>query len=312
MSVLLKFTVSLFRFSIYIYLYIYAESNHPSHCRESIPYSQALRVVERCATPNDRDRLLNLKEKLVNRHYPEELVDNKFELAKQKNRRSLIFANRKKNQSDKKVRCIFTHNKVNSPLHMWIRQSKKLLARNDEAKEIGAKIQIGSRQPKNLLRLVGGYKAGQGASKTPPDAGCFKCQKCRVSCPILNETKTFRSTNTGKIYKTRQHLDCNSDWLIYLSTCKKCKGQYVGKSKTPFKLRHSNHKQEVKKNIGGLGHHYGAKGKCDYKDMLVTLIEQVAEKNLKFLAEREIWWQHQLRVFIENGGNCHCYRKDFK
>ena len=85
---------------------------------------------------------------------------------------------------------------------MWIRQSKKLLARNDEAKEIGAKIQIGSRQPKNLLRLVGGYKAGQGVSKTPPDAGCFKCQKCRVSCPILNETKTFRSTNTGKFTKS--------------------------------------------------------------------------------------------------------------
>ena len=69
-------------------LYLDFKSNHPSHCRESIPYSQALRVVERCATPNDRDlQLLNLKEKLVDRHYPEELVDKKFELAKQKNRR---------------------------------------------------------------------------------------------------------------------------------------------------------------------------------------------------------------------------------
>ena len=137
---------------------------------------------------------------------------------------------------------------------------------------------------------MGGYKAGQGVAKMPPNTGCFKCQTCRVSCPILNETKTFRSTNTGKIYKIRQHLDCNSDWLIYLSTCKKCKGQYVGKSKTPFKLRHSNHKQEVKKNIGGLWHHNGVKGKCDYKDMSVTLIEQVGGKKLRFLAEREIWW----------------------
>ena len=34
-------------------------------------------------------------------------------------------------------------------------------------------------------------------------------------------------------------------------------GQYVGKGETPFKLRHSNHKQEIKKKIGGLGHHYG-------------------------------------------------------
>ena len=177
-------------------------------------------------------QLLNLKEKLVNRNYPEELVDTKFELAKQKNRRSLIFGNRNRNKGQKKVRCIFTHNKVNPPLHMWIRQSKKLLARNDEAKEIGAKIQIGSRQPRNLLRIVGGYKDGKGVPKTPEDAGCFKCKKCRVSCPILNETKTFKSTNTGKVYKVKQHLECNSNWLIYLCSCKNCRGQYVGKSKT--------------------------------------------------------------------------------
>ena len=160
--------------------------------------------------------------------------------------------------------------------------------------------------------LIFDNKEGQGVAKTPQDAGCFKCQKCRVSCPILNETKTFRSTNTGKVYRIRQHLDCNSDWLIYLATCRKCQGQYVGKSKTIFKVRHSNHKQEIKKSVGGLGHHYGQKGRCEYKDLSITLIEQVAQKSMKFLADIELWWQHQLRVFIENGGNCHCYRKDFK
>jgi hypothetical protein len=45
----------------------------------------------------------------------------------------------------------------------------------------------------------------------------------------------------------------------------------VGKSKTVFKLRHSNHKQEVKK--------------------------QVKEKTFEFLAKRELYWQHQLRVY---------------
>ena len=296
-------------------LYLEFDSNHPSHCKESIPYSQALRVVERCATTQDRDmQLNNLKEKLLERKYPEEVVDAKFKLAKKRDRRNLIFGNRSGNKSDDKVRLIFTHNKVNPPIHAWMRQCKKLLARNDEAKALGSRIQISSRQPKNLLRIAAGYKDGKGVRKTPPDEnpGCFKCNHCKVSCPILEQTKIFKSTNTGKIYKIRQHIDCDSDWLIYLSTCKKCKGQYVGKSKTPFKKRHSNHKQEIKKNVGGLGHHYGSKGKCEYKDMSITLIERVSEKNLKFLADRELWWQHQLRVFVENGGNGHCYRKDFK
>ena len=293
-------------------LYLEFNSNHPSHCREGIPYSQALRVVERCTTPEDQDtQLVNLKEKLLARKYPEKIIEEKFTSAKKKNRREMIFG-RKNKKNDDKIRLIFTHNKINPPVHMWMRQCKDLLTKNDEAKALGNRIQISTRQPKNLLRMAGGYRGEQGVQKIPNDAGCFKCNRCKVSCPILNQTKTFSSTNTGKSYKIRQHLDCTSDWLIYLSTCKKCKGQYVGKSKTPFKLRHSNHKQEIKKSVGGLGHHYGPKGKCGYSDMSVTLIEQVAVKTFKFLANRELWWQHQLRVYVQNGGNCHCYRKEFQ
>ena len=49
----------------------------------------------------------------------------------------------------------------------------------------------------------------------------------------------------------RQKVTCDSDWVVYLGTCKKCQGQYVGKSQTVFKKRHSNHKQEVKRKIRG-------------------------------------------------------------
>ena len=84
----------------------------------------------------------------------------------------------------------------------------------------------------------------------------------------------------------------------------------MGKSKTPFKIRHSNHKQEIRKKIGGLGHHYGGGGGCGYDNFSVTIIEQVRIKTMDFLAERETFWQHQLRVYVENGGNGHCYRKD--
>ena len=85
----------------------------------------------------------------------------------------------------------------------------------------------------------------------------------------------------------------------------------MGKSKTKFKLRHSNHKQEIKKKTGGLGHHYNeTSGGCGYENFSVILIEQVREKTVEFLAEREVYWQHQLRTFVENGCRAHCYRKE--
>ena len=178
---------------------------------------------------------------------------------------------------------------------------------------MGDRIQICSKQPKNLLRIAGGVKNGpKGGNKPHPNAGSYKCNHCKVSCPILNESKTFRSTNTSKVYKIRQKITCDSDWVIYLGTCKQCQGQYVGKSQTVFKKRHSNHKQEVKRKIGGLGHHYGGDGGCGYQNISITLIEQVEVRTPEFLAERELYWQHQLRAYIENGGNAHCRKKEFK
>ena len=289
-------------------------SNHPQHCKKAIPYSQALRVVERCSTEENRDNhLTNLKNKFEERHYPTDLINEQFGRAKQEERKNLIFGERKNNRKKNgKVNFIFTYNQTNPPIHMWLRECRKQLERNYEAKAIGSKIQISYKQPKNLQKIAGGCKNGvEGGSRPPPDAGCFKCGKCRVFCPKLEETKFFTSTATKKRYPIKQKVSCTSDWVIYLGTCSKCKGQYVGKSQTVMKLRHSNHKQEIKKVVGGLGHHYGGPGGCGYENLTLTLIEQVEEKNMQFLAERELYWQHQLRVYIENGYRNHCRKKEF-
>ena len=45
-------------------------------------------------------------------------------------------------------------------------------------------------------------------------------------------------------YKIREglHLDCNSENVIYLVTCKKCKNQYVGSCITRFRTRFNNYR----------------------------------------------------------------------
>ena len=131
-----------------------------------------------------------------------------------------------------------------------------------------------------------------------------------MACPILKEGRTFTSTNTHKKYTIRQKVNCDSDYIIYLGTCKRCKGQYVGKSKNSFKKRHSGHKQEIKNRNGGLGQHYGGMRGCGYDNVSIMIIEQVERGNLDLLAKREVFWQHQLRAYIENGGKAHCIKKE--
>ena len=104
-------------------------------------------------------------------------------------------------------------------------------------------------------------------------------------------------------------MNCKSRFVIYLATCQKCSGQYVGKATTEFRVRHSNHRQEIKNKIGGLGNHYGGGG-CGYENLKIQIIDQVEIGDKKALAEAEVYWQNQLRVYIQNGGNAHCRRKE--
>ena len=91
------------------------------------------------------------------------MISSQFEKAKHTNRKNLIFQERKKkNLDENRVRLIFTHNQANPPIHMWLRDCKRHLERNDQAKEIGKRIQVAHRQPKNLQKIVGGCKSGSG------------------------------------------------------------------------------------------------------------------------------------------------------
>ena len=290
------------------------KSNHPTHCKDAIVYSQALRVVQLCSQPEAAKlHLEKLSKKFEDRNYPEEVIEKSFRKATSIPRKDLIFGQRKnKSLNDKKVRLVFTYNSKNPPLHKWLREGKRFLT-SPEGKEIGRNLQIVNKQPKNLKQLVTGIKQSQQSNRVPPseNPGCFKCKKCRVVCPVLTEGRTFKSKNTKKQYNIVHHLTCDSAYVIYLVSCKRCGGQYVGKSTTPFKKRHSNHKQEIKHNIGGLGQHMGPNHHCKYEDISVILIEQVRHGDSITLERREQYWQHQLRCFVENGGNAMCIRKDY-
>ena len=125
-------------------------SNHPQHCKEGIVYSQALRVIERCSKPEDINKNLDiLKEKLLQRNFPSILIDRKFGKAKSIDRKQILRRKPKSNY-DNKIRGIFTHNKGGPPIHQWIREGKKQLIKNEKAKLIGDRIQIGWKQPKKM------------------------------------------------------------------------------------------------------------------------------------------------------------------
>ena len=53
---------------------------------------------------------------------------------------------------------------------------------------------------------------------------------------VNDQIKSGEISLEGVVHNIKQNFDCDSSWAIYLCSCKQCGGQYVGKSKTPFKL----------------------------------------------------------------------------
>ena len=150
-------------------------------------------------TRRQRKRIRKIERKIQREKLPWKNNHRKFEKASKKDRRALIFQNRRnENSGGKKVRFMFTHNEANPPIHTWVRLCKPLLERSAAAKKIGQKIQICTKQPRNLQKILGGCKDKQRVSQNiPVDAGCSKCdKKCKVSCPMMKEGNSFKSTRT--------------------------------------------------------------------------------------------------------------------
>ena len=65
-----------------------------------------------------------MREKLEMRNYPTKILDKKIAQA-QKNKRGAILRRKPKKKADDKIRLVFTHNKANPPLHIWIKGVQK-------------------------------------------------------------------------------------------------------------------------------------------------------------------------------------------
>ena len=76
-----------------------------------------------------------------------------------------------------------------------------------------------------------------------------------------------------------------------------------------FKRPHLGHEQKIKNTIGGLGHHYGGTRGCGYDSISMQIIEKVNQGDHAHLANREVYWQNQIRCFVQYGTGGHCYQK---
>ena len=100
---------------------------------------------------------------------------------------------------------------------------------------------------------------------------------------------------------------------IYLMECRKCKTQYVGKSKTALNIRLINQRSNAYKptndSIPACKHFHG-NGHDFTRDAKFTIIEQIKDANQKpqeeishIILQREYFWINKLKTLTPLGFN---------
>ena len=79
---------------------LHAESNHPKSLKDSIPYSQALRIKTICSTTSEFNKNCEIiTKKIKERGYPENLVNEQVDKMKNLKKKQLLLTNKRKMQN---------------------------------------------------------------------------------------------------------------------------------------------------------------------------------------------------------------------
>ena len=147
---------------------------------------------------------------------------------------------------------------------------------------------IAHKKNKNIKDLLVRAKLPKFESDKPKRlvTGMKKCGKACPICPFIDETKTI----TGKDFKWKigKQVTCETNNIIYLINCEKCKKRYIGESERSLKDRISEHKGYIKNKYldKATGSHFNERGHS-IENMKVCIIEKTKKSSEQYRKERE-------------------------
>ena len=175
-------------------------------------------------------------------------MDRQFEKALAVERSSLL---QKTAKAKKKVfPFVINYNPRLPNVNQIIRRNLHLLNSNSQLQETFPNNSIfpAYRRGKNLKEILAPSKF-KTHSNNESLHGCTKCNKrCDLCKNYFAESCSFKSSATSRYSSIKQNVTCTTRNAIYLATCIKCDKQYVGSTKTEFKVRFRNHKSDMKNN----------------------------------------------------------------
>ena len=223
--------------------YLLYSSSYPSHVKNSIPYSQFLRLRRLCS--EDSDFSLKLEEMcgfFDQRGYPASVVEAGHHRAQQIDRQSALQRSQKENDNWIPFTLTF-HPHNHAVKYIILKNILKWLQNDPDTGRIFSQPPfISFKRDKNIGNFL-----VRSAFQTSEQPGTFKCARARCkTCPfICNVEKLSGSKRSIKI---TENFTCASANVIYCITCTLCKKLYIGETGRQLGDRFREHLRDVEKD----------------------------------------------------------------
>ena len=285
--------------------YLHFTSSHPTHCKKSLPFSLALRLRRICSSNNTfQQRLEELKQLLLRRGFPSITIKTQFNKVLKISRAESLKT--KPKTKTKKIPFTTTYNPRLQGIQHILRKNLATLHISPRMKAIIPEAPITAwKKCKSLKDLLVKSKLSNNIPATPEILGTHQCEKTRCKmCLHINNKNTFISTQTNESFQCQNSTNCNTNNIIYLITCNRCKSQYVGQTQHNLQTRFRNHRFNINnKNMHDtIGYHFNT-NKHNLKDMSVQIIEKVKTNNIQTRLKRENYWINKLKTLQPLGLN---------
>ena len=196
-------------------------SSHPYHCKEGIPYSQALRLNRICSDNDSFDKRCNdLEGWLMERGYNGKMIRKQILRAREHSRKDLL-EREKTETSEPNLTFNITYDSVFQNIRNILQELHLLLAPDKEHKKVFPDVPVvGFRNVKSLKD----YLVRAALPKTNETGRCEP--RGKKTCLVLNSirtTTTFTTEACREIFKIQSGpLNCNSEKVLYHFKCKVC------------------------------------------------------------------------------------------
>ena len=257
--------------------YLDYNSSHPLATRNSIPYSQFLRLRRLCSDDVDfQIQSKSMVSKFLNRHYPPSVVLKALSKAQQVPRACAL--QKLPNSTDDRHRAIFTFHPHNLPIKSIILQKWSILTDDaDFGRIFSSPPMIAFRKATSIRdHLVKSrLRPSRPAQRLSPGTVSCNNPSCG-SCPYLD--KDPKISGPGGSFTVRRSFSCDQTNVVYVIRCQKCTTQkilYVGETGRSFETRVKEHIADVRlQRDSPVARHFDSVNDHSLQDLRAQIIWQ--------------------------------------